>query len=145
MMGSTKWNPMIWDLSWMLRNLTDLQTLASALLIPCTGLSLRGGGQGFPPATFMGKKKKNTVKPLLTDTSITRTPLCYRQFHRSQKCQKSDISYLYNRYTSVKQTILVLVLLVSVLKRLDCRTKTEKKSLAVWSPAYLLYLSGNLK
>ena len=60
-----------------------------------------------------------TVKPLLTDTSITRTPLYYGQFVLSQKCQKSYIPYLYNTATSVKRT-LSSVPLVSVLKRFDC-------------------------
>ena len=26
------------------------------------GFSLRGGGRGFPPATFIGKQKKNRTK-----------------------------------------------------------------------------------
>ena len=56
----------------------------------------------------------STVKPLLTDTSIIRTPLYYGQFVLSQKCQKSYIPYLYNTATSVKRT-LSSVPLVSVL------------------------------
>ena len=63
-----------------------------------------------------------TVKPLLTDTSIIRTPLYYGQFVLSQKCQKSYIPYLYNTATSVKRT-LSSVSLVSVLKRFDCSKK----------------------
>ena len=63
-----------------------------------------------------------TVKPLLTDTSIIRTPLYYGQFVLSQKCQKSYIPYLYNTATSVKRT-LSSVPLVSILKRFDCSKK----------------------
>ena len=46
-----------------------------------------------------------TVKPLLTDTSIIRTPLYYGQFVWSQKSQKSYIPYLYNTDTPVKRTL----------------------------------------
>ena len=72
------------------------------------------------------------VLPYLTDTDIelwlfhliqsnlsVQTPLYYRQFVWSQKCQKSYIPYLYNTDTSVKRT-LGSVPLVSVLKRFDC-------------------------
>ena len=72
------------------------------------------------------------VLPYLTDIDIelwlfhliqsnlsVQTPLYYRQFVWSQKCQKSYIPYLYNTDTSVKQT-LGSVPLVSVLKRFDC-------------------------
>ena len=58
-------------------------------------------------------------QPLLTDTSIIRTPLYYGQFVWSQKSQKSYIPYLYNTDTSVKRT-LSSVPLVSVLRRFDC-------------------------
>ena len=47
------------------------------------------------------------------------TPLYYRQFVWSQKCQKSYILYLYNTDTFVKRT-LGSVPLVSVLKRFNC-------------------------
>ena len=56
------------------------------------------------------------------DTSIIRTPLYYRQFLWSKKCQKSYIPYLYDTDTSVKQT-LGSVPLVSILKRSDCSPK----------------------
>ena len=59
--------------------------------------------------------------------SIIRTPLHYRQFVWSQKCQKSYIPYLYNTDTSVKQT-LGSVPLVSVLKRFDCIPDCERLS-----------------
>ena len=72
------------------------------------------------------------VLPYLTDIDIelwlfhliqsnlsVQTPLYYRQFVWSQKCQKSYIPYLYNTDTSVKRT-LGSVPLVSVLKRFDC-------------------------
>ena len=38
-----------------------------------TGLSLRGGGRGFPPDTFIGKQKKNRTKrnPQLFDFPLT--------------------------------------------------------------------------
>ena len=55
------------------------------------------------------------------DTSIIRTPLYNGQFVWRQKCQKSYIPYLYNKDTSVRQTI-GSVPLVSVLKRFDCIT-----------------------
>ena len=71
------------------------------------------------------------VLPYLTDIDIelwlfhpiqstlsVQTPLYYRQFVWSQKCQKSYIPYLYNTDTSVKRT-LGSVPLVSVLKRFD--------------------------
>ena len=80
-------------------------------------------------------EKKDTVKPLLTDTSIIRTPLYYGQFVLSQKCQKSYIPYLYNTATSVKRT-LSSVPLVSVLKRFDCMpenmNKVERNTLSLW-------------
>ena len=60
----------------------------------------------------------SAVEPLLTDTSIIRTPLYYGQFVWSQRCQKSYIPYLYNTDTSVKRT-LGSVPLVSVLNRFD--------------------------
>ena len=47
------------------------------------------------------------------------TPLYYRQFIWSQKCQKSYILYLYNTDTFLKRT-LGSVPLVSVLKRFNC-------------------------
>ena len=47
------------------------------------------------------------------------TPLYYRQFVWSQKCQKSYILYLYNTDTFVKRT-LGSVPLVSILKRFNC-------------------------
>ena len=55
----------------------------------------------------------------ITDTSIIRTPLYYGQFVWSQKSQKSFIPYLYDTDTSVKWT-LGSVPLLSVLKRFDC-------------------------
>ena len=64
---------------------------------------------------------ENTVEPLVTDTSIIRTPLYYGQFVWSQKCQKSYIPYLYNTDTSVNRTV-GSVPLVSVLKRFYCNT-----------------------
>ena len=75
------------------------------------GAVIKRWGTGISPGYIHGKvQSENTVKPLITDTSIIRTPLYYGQFHWFQKCQKSDIPYLYNRYTSVKRTILVLSL-----------------------------------
>ena len=64
-------------------------------------------------------KKEITVYPLLTETSIIRTPLYYGQFVWSEKCQKSYIPYPYNTDKSVNRTI-GSVPLVSVLKRFDC-------------------------
>ena len=55
---------------------------------------------------------------LIQSTLSVQTPLYYRQFVWSQKCQKSYIPYLYNTDTSVKRT-LGSVPLVSVLKRFD--------------------------
>ena len=54
------------------------------------------------------------VQSIIRYTSIIRTPLYYRQFVWSQKCQKYFIPYLYNTDTSVKRT-LGSVPLVSVL------------------------------
>ena len=75
--------------------------------------SLHDDDWKFPDAVYC-----STVEPLLTDTSIIRTPLYYEQFTWSQKYQKSYIPYLFNTETSVKRT-LGSVPLVSVLKRFD--------------------------
>ena len=59
-----------------------------------------------------------------------RTPLYYRRFFWSQKCQKSYIPYLYNTDTSVKRT-LCSGPLVSV-----------ERSLTVLSSCWSIYLNG---
>ena len=56
------------------------------------------------------------------DASIIWTPLYYRQFLWSKKCQKSFIPYLYDTDTSVNR-MLGSVPLVSVSKRFDCNPK----------------------
>ena len=92
---------------------------------------------------------QGTVKPLLTDTSIIRTPLYYGQFVLSQKCQKSYIPYLYNTATSVKRT-LSSVPLVSVLKRFDCTLvpcvfrQTFKQALVAFLFVFVFFLSLKL-
>ena len=79
--------------------------------------------------SFLEKKKKkkkvqlhideNTVEPLLTDTSIIRTPLYYGQFTWSPRDRNPYKAYLSKTDTSITRT-LIPVPLVSVIKRFDC-------------------------
>ena len=60
-----------------------------------------------------------TVEPLITDTSIIRTPLFYGQFTWSLRDRNPYKAYLSKTDTSIIRT-LIPVPLVSVIKRFDC-------------------------
>ena len=83
-----------------------------------------------------------SVETLLTDTSITRTPLYYGQFVWSQKCQKSFIPYLYNTDSSVRRTIgsvpLLSVWMVFTVTSSNCKVKVAGFYEFLWYPILAL-------
>ena len=67
-----------------------------------------------------------TVEPLLTDTSIIRTPLYYGQFTWSPRDRNPYKAYLSKTDTSIIRT-LIPVPLVSVIKSFDCNRVFPKE------------------
>ena len=97
----------------------------------------------FSPLTFLSELH-STVEPLLTDTSLIRTPLYYRQFTTWSMRDRNSLykpRYFSKINTSIMRT-LIPAPLVSVIERFDCSDilgypVKHKKDLAGLQTPYL--------
>ena len=80
------------------------------------GNSAKDGPHGKMDNSYIYMKY---VEPLLTDTSVIRTPLCYVQLTQLVRDRNPYKAYFSKTDTSIIRT-LIPVPLVSVIKRLDC-------------------------